>query len=164
MELSARATAFRIYLPRYRKPEAPSGGPTTQSEDGRTLPPELRGTETVLLVEDEEMVRNLARDILRQAGHTVLEARHGTEAIRICEQYGAPIHLIVTDVIMPEMGGIELIRRIRTLRPQVKFLYISGYTDDALIRQGVRTEEVSYLPKPFTRNDLIIKVREILDR
>jgi len=159
-----RGATFRIYLPRYRKPEAPSAGPTIETEDGQTLPPELRGTETVLLVEDEEMVRSLARDILRQAGHTVLEARHGTEAVRICEQYGAPIHLIVTDVIMPEMGGIELIRRIRTLRPPVKFLYVSGYTDDALIRQGVRTEEVCYLPKPFTRNDLIRKVREILDR
>jgi PAS domain S-box-containing protein len=155
-------TTFRIYLPRHRRPATPTEDPTSQ-EDGRTIPPDLRGTETVLLVEDEEMVRNLARDILHQAGHTVLEARHGSEAIRICEQYGAPIHLIITDVVMPQMGGIELMRRIKSLRPQVKFLYISGYTDDALIRQGVRTEEVSYLSKPFTRKNLISKVRNILD-
>jgi PAS domain S-box-containing protein len=160
---TGQGTTFRIYLPRHRIPTAPAVASTSQLDDGRTLPPELRGTETVLLVEDEEMVRNLARDILRQAGHTVLEARHGSEAIRICEQYGAPIHLIVTDVVMPEMGGIELMRRIKSLRPHVKFLYISGYTDDALIRQGIRTDEVSYLPKPFTRKDLITKVRGILN-
>ena len=108
------------------------------------------------------MVRKLARDFLEQAGHHVLEARHGSEAIRICEQYGSPIHLIVTDVVMPQMGGIEMIRRIKTLRPQIKFLYVSGYTDDALIRQGVRTDEVSYLAKPFTGKDLIGKVRDVL--
>jgi PAS domain S-box-containing protein len=156
-------TTFRIYLPRYRVPETPSNDPKNAGENGQAFSPsQLRATETVLLVEDEEMVRNLARDFLQQAGHTVLEARHGSEAIRICEQYGASIHLIVTDVVMPQMGGIEMIRRIKTLRPQIKFLYVSGYTDDALIRQGVRTDEVSYLAKPFTGKELISKVGEIL--
>jgi len=161
-----KGATFRIYLPRHRV--SPATGPDGKAKGGEqesssSFPAEWGGTETVLLVEDEEMVRTLARDILVQAGHTVLEARHGAEALRICEQYGATIHLIVTDVVMPEMGGIELSRRLARLRPQAKFLYVSGYTDDALIRQGVRTEEVSYLPKPFTRQVLIRKVRDILD-
>ena len=115
------------------------------------------------MVEDEDMVRNLLRDVLMQAGYSVLEARHGVEAVRVCEQYGAPIHLVITDVVMPEMGGTELVRRLTHLRPQIKFLYISGYTDDALIRQGVRREEVSFLHKPFTRLVLTQKVRDILE-
>jgi YesN/AraC family two-component response regulator len=101
--------------------------------------------------------------MLGQAGYTVLEARHGAEAVRVCEQYGAPIQLVVTDVVMPEMGGTELVNRLSRLRPQIKFLYISGYTDDALIRQGVRREEVSFLHKPFSREILTHKVRDILD-
>jgi len=135
-----RGTTFHIYLPRHQELAVPA-----EDKDPRAAEP--RGTETVLLVEDEDMVRNLVRDILAHAGYTVLEARHGAEAVRVCEQYGAPIHLVVTDVVMP----------------QIKSLYISGYTDDALIRQGVRREEVSFLHKPFTRQVLTHKVRDILD-
>jgi two-component system cell cycle sensor histidine kinase/response regulator CckA len=149
-------TTFHIYLPRHQQLAASIEGTAPG-------PIEPRGTETVLLVEDEDMVRNLLRDILVQAGYTVLEARHGTEAVRVCEQYGAPIHLVITDVVMPEMGGTELVRRLTHLRPQINFLYISGYTDDALIRQGMRREEVSFLHKPFTRQVLTQKVRDILD-
>jgi len=149
-------TTFHIYLPRHQELALPAEG-----KDPRAAEP--RGTETVLLVEDEDMVRNLVRDMLVQAGYTVLEARHGAEAVRVCEQYGAPIHLVVTDVVMPEMGGTELVHRITRMRPQMKSLYISGYTDDALIRQGVRREEVSFLHKPFTRQVLTHKVRDILD-
>jgi CheY-like chemotaxis protein len=151
-----RGTTFHIYLPRHQE----SAPPTAGTAPGSLEP---HGTETVLLVEDEDMVRNLLRDILVQAGYSVLEARHGVEAVRVCEQYGAPIHLVITDVVMPEMGGTELVRRLTHLRPQIKFLYISGYTDDALIRQGVRREEVSFLHKPFTRQILTQKVRDILD-
>ena len=149
-------TTFHIYLPRHQQSAASIEGTAPG-------PIEPRGTETVLLVEDEDMVRNLLRDILVQAGYTVLEARQGAEAVRVCEQYGAPIHLVITDVVMPEMGGTELVRRLTRLRPQIKFLYISGYTDDALIRQGMRREEVSFLHKPFTRQVLTQKVRDILD-
>jgi len=149
-------TTFHIYLPRHQESAIPAGGTAPG-------PLEPRGTETVLLVEDEDMVRNLLRDVLMQAGYSVLEARHGVEAVRVCEQYGAPIHLVITDVVMPEMGGTELVRRLTHLRPQIKFLYISGYTDDALIRQGVRREEVSFLHKPFTRLVLTQKVRDILE-
>jgi PAS domain S-box-containing protein len=151
-----RGTTFHIFLPRHHE--------SAVTAAGKDLGPvEPRGTETVLLVEDEDMVRNLLRDMLGQAGYTVLEARHGAEAVRVCEQYGAPIQLVVTDVVMPEMGGTELVNRLSRLRPQIKFLYISGYTDDALIRQGVRREEVSFLHKPFSREILTHKVRDILD-
>jgi PAS domain S-box-containing protein len=150
-----RGTTFHIYLPRYQDTALPVEG--KQPGSG-----EPRGTETVLLVEDEDMVRNLVRDILVQTGYTVLEARHGVEAVRVCEQYGAPIHLVITDVVMPEMGGTELVHRLTRMRPDIKSLYISGYTDDALIRQGVRREEVSFLHKPFTRQVLTQKIRDIL--
>jgi PAS domain S-box-containing protein len=121
------------------------------------------GSETVLLVEDEPEVRGLARDILHQQGYTVLEAADGGEALRIGREHGGPIHLLVTDVVMPQMGGRELADHLKAGRRETKVLYVSGYTDDAILHQGVSETGTAFLPKPFTAAELAHKVREVLD-
>lgn len=122
-----------------------------------------RGTETLLLVEDEEMVRNLARTILRSHGYTVLEARHGGEGLVLSEQHAGPIHLLVTDVVMPQMSGRQLVERLVPVRPEMKVLYLSGYTD-TVVRQEVLEKEAAFLHKPFTPDALARKVRDVLDQ
>jgi len=121
------------------------------------------GTETVLLVEDEDTVRTLAREILGMNGYTVLEARHGREALLISEAHRGPIHLMLTDVVMPEMNGRELADRLHPLRPGTRVLYMSGYTDNALGLRGVLEERIAFLQKPFTPEILSRKIREVLD-
>ncbi len=124
----------------------------------------VRGTETILLVEDEEMVRGLVRMILERNGYHVLEASGGENALRIAQEYRSqPIHLMVTDVVMPGMSGRELVDCMKILRPEIKILYISGYTNDAIIRHGVLGEGTAFLQKPFTANILTHKIREVLD-
>jgi PAS domain S-box-containing protein len=149
-------TTFRLYLPRVQEEVAgrtPHPGP----------PAAPRGTETVLLVEDEEGVRALVRQVLRAGGYTVLEAGDGARALRVAEMHLRPIHLLLTDVVMPEMGGRELAERLLALHPAARVLFTSGYTDDALVRHGVLEDEVAFLHKPFTPADLARKVREVLD-
>jgi signal transduction histidine kinase/ActR/RegA family two-component response regulator len=151
-----RGTTFRIYLPRVDT--------TVPAVDRATRPAAAAGgTETILLVEDEEGVRELARDILRSSGYTVLEARNGSEALLICERHQGPLDLLLTDVVMPRMSGRELAERLAPLRPDVSVLYMSGYTDDAVIRHGVLGAGTAFLQKPFTPVALIQRVRETLD-
>jgi PAS domain S-box-containing protein len=121
------------------------------------------GTETVLLVEDVDTVRALAREILRLNGYTVIEARHGREALLLSEAHRGPIHLLLTDVMMPGMSGGELARRLRELRPEARVLYMSGYADDAIFRRALPGKEAAFLEKPFTAAALSRKVREVLD-
>jgi len=121
------------------------------------------GTETILLVEDEEGVRNLAAFILRDAGYSVLEARDGSEGASMAAGYDGHIHLLVTDVIMPGVGGRELVARLAPARPGLKVLYLSGYTDDAVFRHGLLEEHVRFLRKPFTPATLARAVRDALD-
>jgi len=121
------------------------------------------GNETILLVEDEDQVRIAARGILRRCGYRVLEAGNGAEALLLCEKGLEQIDLLLTDVVMPQMSGPELARRLRLLRPEIKVLCMSGYTDDAAIRYGVIKEEIAYLQKPLTLHTLSKKVREVLD-
>ncbi|HEX9205997.1 MAG TPA: response regulator [Candidatus Deferrimicrobiaceae bacterium] len=121
------------------------------------------GTETVLLVEDVEAIRALAREILRLNGYSVIEARHAREALLLSEAHRGPIHLMLTDVMMPGMSGGELARRLRAQRPATRVLYMSGYTDDVLFRRDVQEEELPFLQKPFTAAALSRKVREVLD-
>ncbi|MDB5311612.1 MAG: Histidine kinase [Gemmataceae bacterium] len=151
-----RGTAFKIYFPL-----AQGRVPTGKSFPG--LKPVARGTETVLLVEDEDALRSMVRVVLQQVGYTVLEASRGTIAIRLAGEHPGPVHLLITDVVMPEMGGRQLVERLARLRPDIKVLYLSGYTDDAVVRHGVLQADVAFLQKPFTMAALTNRVREVLD-
>ncbi len=151
-----QGAAFIIDLPRVDAPADLRGDPGM----GEAAP---QGSETVLLVEDAPEVRGLARDILHQQGYTVLEAADGNEALRIGHEHGGPIHLLVTDVVMPQMGGRELADRLKAGRLETKILYVSGYTDDAILHQGASDTGTAFLPKPFTASALAHKVREVLD-
>ena len=147
-----QGTTVKVYLP-LAEPEA------IETE----RPAALRGDETVLVVEDEEGVRELIRMILVEHGHAVLTARHGRDALRIAEHYERPIDLLVTDVVMPEMGGGELVERLTALRPDLKTLFISGYTNDEVLRRGVGSAGTKLLHKPFTSEGLMQVVRGVLD-
>jgi two-component system, cell cycle sensor histidine kinase and response regulator CckA len=151
-----RGTTFKIYLPRIDE-SAPEY--KRRIEEGEYF----RGTETILLAEDEEMLRKLAREVLERQGYQVLEASNGGSALMTCETYQGPIHLLISDIIMPEMGGSELASRIGQLRPELKVLYISGYTDDTIAHHGILNLEIAFLQKPFTPHELARKVREVLD-
>jgi PAS domain S-box-containing protein len=149
-----QGTTFKIYLP-----------VVEEDVDAEPIPAEpvsLAGSETVLLVEDEQSVRALSRSILERYGYTVLEAGSGKEGLEAARDYPLPIHLVLTDVVMPEMGGTDLASQLETLRPGVRVLYMSGYTDDAIFRHGLLTRGRSFLQKPFTPEGLARKVREAL--
>jgi CheY-like chemotaxis protein len=151
-----QGATFTIDLPRV---DAPADLPA----DPRIPSAAPHGSETVLLVEDELEVRGLARDILQQQGYTVLESADGDEALRVAREHVGPIHLLVTDVVMPLMGGRELADRLRAGRRETKVLYVSGYTNDAILHQGVSETGTAFLPKPFTASALAHKVRQVLD-
>ena len=151
-----QGTTFKIYLPQVEEavePLKPSAAPTR--------PPQ--GSETVLVVEDDEGVRTLAREFLEMDGYTALEARHGEEALQVCEQHEGPIHLMVTDVVMPGMSGRELAERLAPLHPEMKVLYMSGYTDNAIVRHCVLEPGTAFLQKPFTTGALACQARQVLD-
>jgi CheY-like chemotaxis protein len=150
-------TTFKIYLPLVEATAGASAAP-------RTVPTgSLRGTETVLVVEDSESLRELLRVTLTERGYTALVASDGAEALRLSAQHAGPIHLLLTDVIMPAMGGRELADRTHRLRRETRVLYISGYTDDAIVQNGMLEPGVNFLQKPFSPLTLARKVREILD-
>lgn len=151
-----RGTTFKIYLPCVNKPVEEF---KTSADDTQVL----TGTETVLLVEDEEMVRNMTKEILQESGYQVLEAKHGHEALLIAEQHHGPIHLMLSDVVMPQMSGRELAQQLTPLRREMKVLYMSGYTDDAIVHHGVLDEGMAFIEKPFTANALTCKLRELLN-
>jgi len=150
-------TTFKIYLPQV---EAPLEGRAVGAAPG-DLP---RGTETILLVEDAAAVRAVTRQVLERQGYTVLEAAHGAAALQTAAGHPGPIHLLLTDVVMPVLSGRQLADQLARLRPDAKVLYASGYTDDAVVRHGVLEAGISYLQKPFTADSLARKVREVLDR
>ena len=128
----------------------------------REVPHPSKG-ETVLLVEDAQRVRAVVREILEMHGYGVIEARDGAEALALEQEHEGPIHLLLTDVVMPEMSGRELAQRLVPLRPEMSVLYISGYTDDAIVRHGALGADAAFLSKPFTPDALAAKVREVLD-
>jgi PAS domain S-box-containing protein len=152
-----KGTTFKIYLPRI-------DNRTTPSITNNTPDRAYGGTETVLLVEDEEMVRNLARDVLLSYGYTVLEAKDGAEALTLCRQPGIKFDLVVSDVVMPILSGRQLAEELRTLRPAAKVLFMSGYTDDEVFRQGIVKTGDNFIQKPFALGTFAEKVRQLLDK
>ncbi len=150
-------TTFKIYLSRVDEPLEQLREKTTREEL-------LRGSETVLVVEDEEKVRQLTVEILGKQGYSVLDASQGDDALAISEKHKGPIHLILVDVVMPGISGTELTKRLAFLRPETKILYMSGYTDNAIVHHGVLEKGVNYIQKPFTIDELTRKVREALDK
>ena len=151
-----RGTTFKIYLPRVDNPAEEQQA----SESRESL---FSVSETILLVEDEDVVRKLVHEILKMNGYNVLQAANGREALPICEQHAGPIHLMLTDVVMPQMGGRELAERVASLRPEMKVLFMSGYTDDAIVHHGVLDSGIAFIQKPFTPDSLARKVRDMLD-
>jgi two-component system, cell cycle sensor histidine kinase and response regulator CckA len=117
----------------------------------------------VLLVEDEVGVRGVAQQILQSAGYTVLAASDGEEAVRLCARHAGSIHLLLTDVVLPGMSGPALASRLAAIRPALKVMYMSGYPEDAIVRRDLLDPETVFLPKPFTLETLVRKVRENLD-
>ena len=150
-------TSFKIYLPRIEQP-------VTSRRQIRVEVESPRGSETVLVVEDDEVVRKLIYDALRKYGYEVLEAANGAEALLVCERHETPIPLIVTDVVMPQMSGRVLAARLRERHPAMRVIYMSGYTDDAVVRHGLLDASMFFLQKPFTPSVLAHKVREVLDQ
>ena len=151
-----QGTTFKIYLPQVDEPLTELNGVVVKE-----VP---RGNETVLVVEDEETVRKLATRILKKPGYRVLEASEGGEALLLCEEFKEPIHLILTDVVMPGMSGRDLAESLKKFQPKLRVLYMSGYTDNAIVHHGVLEKGMNYIQKPFTVEGLARKVREVLDK
>jgi two-component system, cell cycle sensor histidine kinase and response regulator CckA len=150
-----KGTTFKVYLPLVDE----------AVDDVRAIPTPttLRGSETILLVEDDDQVRTVARGILGRSGYHVIEARHAGEALLHCENHPGTIHLLLTDVVMPQMSGPELAKRLAKARPDMKVLCMSGYTDDSIVRHGVLEARIEYLQKPITPETLTTRVRDVLD-
>jgi nitrogen-specific signal transduction histidine kinase len=152
---TGKGAAFKVYFPRFR-------GATAEARREGTSGSAFYGRETVLVVEDEEVVRALVRGILEGNGYTVLTASDGVEAQKVGRSHKTPIHLIVTDVVMPKMGGREAAETLAQHLPGVKVLYMSGYTNDAIVRHGMIESGIPFLEKPFTPDALLRKVHQLL--
>jgi two-component system cell cycle sensor histidine kinase/response regulator CckA len=151
-----QGTTMKIYLPQ-ATPEA------RPSVDVFKEPTTLRGSETILVVEDQDEVRMVTLDILRRFGYCVLEAGNAGEAITHCANLSQPIHLLLTDVVMPQINGRELAAKLSQMRPDMKILYMSGYAENAIIQDGVLGADIAYLQKPLVPDALGRRVREVLD-
>lgn len=151
-----RGTTFKVYLPQIETVAPKTEAPVADI-------PVPGGSETILLVEDEDVVRGLARQILENAGYKILEVACGSEAIRLCGENSPAIDLLLTDVVMPETSGKEVADRLTELQPDLKVLFMSGYTDEAIVHHGVLDSNVQFIQKPFTPAALTRKVREVLD-
>jgi len=149
-----RGTSFHIYLPQVVGTAEKHAAPVAAATAG--------GTETVLLVEDEESVRHLVRDTLAAKGYKVVEAENGEAGLAAAARHMGKIDLVITDVVMPGMGGREMVEHISMTRPQAKVLYLSGYTEDAILSEGSIQSGTAFLQKPFTLQNLSRKVREVL--
>ena len=151
-----KGAAFKIYLPRIDDAMEPDSLASQSPED-------YGGQETILLVEDEDGVRQLLSTVLKRQGFKVLEARHGADALDLSTQHEGPIHLVLTDVVMPEMGGLELAQRLQPSHPGAKVLYMSGYSENANLHQHLAGQEIYYMQKPFEAIGLLQRVRQLLD-
>jgi two-component system cell cycle sensor histidine kinase/response regulator CckA len=151
-----KGATFKIYLPQVKKEISARKDATGEIH----LP---RGSETILAVEDEEMVRSVVAKFLRKDGYTVMVAANGEEALRICREHKGPIHLLLTDVVLPGLSGKEIAKQAKKLRPELKVLFMSGYTDNAIVKHGILKKGIAFIQKPLTRQGLAWKVREVLD-
>ncbi|TAN38448.1 MAG: PAS domain S-box protein [Verrucomicrobia bacterium] len=153
---TGQGTEFIVHFPQMEKdPGGVAGGAASPRARG--------GDETILMVEDDELVRDLGVRLLSSLGYRVLPARNARDAETIFRQHKEPIHLVLTDVVMPQVGGSELVQRLTGIRKNFKVLYVSGFTEDTIVQHGIKHQNVNFLPKPFTRETLGVKVREILD-
>lgn len=150
-----KGTQFRVQFPRIDQPAM-----IVKKETPETI---LRGNETILLVEDEEKIRRAAVEVLVVLGYQVLEAKHGEEAIQIAENYTKPIHLLLTDVVMPKMNGRDLSVKVKQIHPETAILFMSGYDDEIIARHGILEDNVQFIGKPFSPGKLALKVRESLE-
>ena len=148
-------TVFNIYLPRVDAVPVPDAAPAASES--------AQGTETVLLVEDVPAVRDVVRRVLTGNGYTVLDAVDGPSALARASSHRGPVHLLLTDVVLPGLSGHELAEKLKPSRPELRVLFTSGYTDDAVVRRGVFNRGVAFMQKPFTPETLARKVREVLD-
>lgn len=155
-QLGSGAT-FAVYLPQVE-------GAGEQAQERRAPTRLMPGSETVLVAEDEIHLLDLVRQVLQRQGYTVLVARDGNEAMRLAEWHAGPIHLLLTDVVMPGMNGHELAERLAPVRPETRVVYMSGHSEDAVLRHGVSRDRVAFLQKPFTLDRLARKLREVADR
>jgi PAS domain S-box-containing protein len=151
-----RGTVFKVYIPRV-------DDALTQAETPKGAAVARRATETILVVEDEVAVRSLVRGVLSSCGYTVLEASQGDEALTLCDQHKGEIHLVVTDVVMPQMSGRELVARLATMHPSIKVLFMSGYTNEGIVHHGALEKGKAFLQKPFTPAALLGKIRDVLE-
>jgi CheY-like chemotaxis protein len=151
-----KGTTFKVYLP------LASEAPTVAADD-LSLRDVPRGTETVLIAEDAPAVRAAVREILERYGYIVVDAPSGRMALAAAAKHPGPIDLLITDVVMPEMSGAELAERFGLVRPRARVLYVSGYTNDTVVRQGVLTADRAFMQKPFSPEALARKVRDVLD-
>jgi len=152
-----QGSTFKIYLPKVKRD-------VKEEEKGQTTVENLSGSETVLIVEDDTSIRKLAQKSLQPHGYRVLVAENGEDALKISKEHEGTIDLIITDVVMPKMGGKETADRLQALHPQMKVIYMSGYTDNAIVRHGVLASGLNFLEKPFSPRALARKVREVLDK
>ena len=150
-------TSFKVYLP---SAECRSGA--QQGVVARPARPPATGSETVLLVEDEEMVRTLVRQVLTWHGYNVIDAHNGEGALEVARNYDGPIHLMLTDIVMPGMSALDLVKELSAIRPTTKILYMSGYTDHAVVRNNLLNANRAFLQKPFAPDRLAHKIREVL--
>jgi CheY-like chemotaxis protein len=151
-----KGTTFKIYLPRFKAATAPA-------HSGEVAGKRPTGKETILLVEDDEAILDLGKVILENLGYTVLAARTPVDAMNLVEEHPEDIHLLITDVVMPEMHGRELAEKLSAIRPDLKCLYMSGYTADVIAHRGILDEGLNFIQKPFGSDDLAVRVRQVLD-
>jgi CheY-like chemotaxis protein len=152
----AKGTTFRIYFPL-------SGEPSTHASGRAERPPAFTGAETILVVEDEELVRDLVTGIMREAGYTILQAGDGKQALDLVGSYAGDIHLVISDMILPDATGTDLFERLSGVRPGMKVLYMSGYTPDVISHAGQLGPDAHFIQKPFSLHEFSHKVRAVLD-
>ncbi len=151
-----KGTSFKVYFPKVAED-------VTAGKERAKVSDEISGSETVLIVEDNDALRKLAKNALRKYGYKILEAENGEKALNVSETHEGPIHLLLTDVVMPRMSGTDLSEKLQSIRPETRVIYMSGYTADAIVRNGILRQDINFIEKPFSLESLGKKVRQVLD-